>query len=397
LVTVFYPVYNKYKVTTSYEYIQFRYGHKARLTISSLFILARLGWLSTVIYAPALALSLATGMPLWSTILILGILATVYTVLGGLPAVIWTDVPQFCIMIGGAVWVGISLCTQVPGGIGEIFIEARAQGNLTVLNWKMSLYTMSGFMVFITFFLQMMQDYGTDQVTVQRLMSIGSLKGIKRAVYFNALTDFFVIGLLLFIGLGLLAYYTSFPQHLGENIKGDSVFPHYIIHALPVGLTGLLLAAIFAAAMSSMDSGINSLATVILFDFIKPFTEKSRNDSNDLLTGRVFTLVLGVAATGMAFISSSIGHIIKAYTTYISLFSAPILAIFLLGMLFKKTSFRGWLAGCCVSIPATLWLQLSVKAHWVYYFPFSFIVCSTVGYGASLFLPNSTGESDCGN
>ncbi len=378
LITIFYPVYIKAGITTSYEYIRLRFGQPARLAVSGLFLLSRLGWLSTVIYAPALALSIATGMPLWSTILILGTLATLYTVLGGLPAVIWTDVPQFCIMIGGAFWVALTLITKIDGGIAQIFATAQAQGNLAVVQWDLSLFTMSGVVVIITFLLQMMQDYGTDQVTVQRLMSIGSMRGIRKAIYFNAATDFVVISLLLFIGLGLLTFYTQSPNALGSGIKGDSVFPYFIIHALPTGITGIMLAAIFAAAMSSMDSGINSCATVILFDFIKPLSKKNRTEKQELFLGRLLTLLLGIAAIGIAFITSSIGHLIKAYTTFISLFGAPILTIFLLGMLSKRVTFLGWIIGCLVSIPATLWLQLSVKAHWVYYFPFSFLVCFAV-------------------
>ncbi len=384
LIRVFYPVYHRLHVTTSYEYLEHRFGRSARLLASGLFLLARLGWMATVVYAPALALSVATSLPLWATILVMGVLATTYTVLGGLSAVIWTDVMQFGLMVVGAVWVSVSLARSVPGGVREIFDVATASNHIQVATWKFSLHEMTGIVVAVTFFFQMMQDYGTDQVTVQRLMAIRDMRGRTRAILFNAATDFVVIALLLFIGLGLYAFYQRHANVLPAGIDGDSVLPYFVATSLPVGVAGLLLAAIFAAAMSSMDSGINSLSTVVINDFVRPRHEGPLDEARTLWYARLLTLGFGAAATLLAFAVSSIGQIIKAYTTFISLFSAPVLALFLLGMLTKRGTLRGWVAGCLVSIPATLWLQNVVKAHWVYYFPFSFLVCYLVGYTASL-------------
>jgi SSS family solute:Na+ symporter len=238
----------------------------------------------------------------------------------------------------------------------------------------------------------MMQDYGTDQVTVQRLMSVRTNRGMVKAIFFNAATDFFVIALLLFIGLGLFAFYHHNAGLLPEGISADAVFPYYVVHALPAGFAGLLLAAVFAAAMSSMDSGINSLATVVTHDFVRPLRHGNTDEARDLVLARLLTLLFGAAATGIAFFVSSLGHIIKAYTTFVSLFSAPILALFLLGMLTVRARFAGWVAGCLVSLPATLILQRVVKVHWVYYFPSSFLVAFIVGYAASLVLGNPLHE-----
>ncbi|HEY5621622.1 MAG TPA: hypothetical protein VIR77_03385, partial [Pontiella sp.] len=165
-----------------------------------------------------------------------------------------------------------------------------------------------------------------------------------------------------------------------ESITGDRVMPYYIIHYLPQGVSGLLITAVFAAAMSSMDSGINSIATVLISDFKTPVCRnlQTRNRKpptiNDVTLARVLTVILGIAATGLAFYVSTIGGIIKAFASFMSLFSAPVLALFLLGVLTRTGSFAGWLAGLAVSVPATMWLQKIVEAHWVYYFPFSFAV-----------------------
>ncbi|VGO12024.1 Sodium/glucose cotransporter [Pontiella desulfatans] len=389
ILLLFYPIYHRLQVTTSYEYIEKRFGQPARYGVAGLFVLARLGWLGTVVYAPAMAMSIVTGIPLWGCICMMGILATAYTALGGLAAVVWTDVIQFVILIGGAIWVAVSLGNGVEGGTAEIFALAKEAGRLHIADWKFNLFAMSGPVVAISFFFQLMQDYGTDQVTVQRLMATGSLKKTVKSVAFNACTDFFIIGLLLFIGLGLFAFFHG--TEIVNGIGSDKVMPYYIIHYLPQGISGLLITAVFAAAMSSMDSGINSIATVLINDFkITPHDSRI----TDVALARIITVGLGVAATSLAFYVSTIGGIIKAFASFMSLFSAPVLALFLMGVLTRKGNFQGWLVGLAVSVPATLWLQKMVEAHWVYYFPVSFLVAFGTALLASRFFNSAPAPNE---
>ncbi len=393
ILLLFYPLYHRLQVTTSYEYIEKRFGPSARYGVAGLFILGRLGWLGTVIYAPAMALSIVTGITLWSCICMMGLLATTYTALGGLAAVVWTDAIQFIILIGGAIWIGISLVNGVEGGTETIMAFARDTGRLHIADWKLDLFAMSGPIVALSFFFQLMQDYGTDQVTVQRLMATGSLRKTVKSVAFNACTDFFIIGLLLFIGLGLFAFFQDIE--LPDSISGDQVMPYYIIHYLPQGVSGLLITAVFAAAMSSMDSGINSIATVVINDFKIPLSITSHASRfTDVTLARIITIILGVMATALAFYISTIGGIIKAFASFMSLFSAPVLALFLLGVLTRKGNFQGWLTGVAVSIPATLWLQKIIEAHWVYFFPVSFLIAFGIALLASRFFKSSISDSN---
>lgn len=366
ILLLFYPVYHRLQVTTSYEYIEHRFGRNARLCVSALFVLARLGWLGTVVYAPAMAMAVVTGIPLWGCICMMGLMATLYTTLGGLAAVVWTDVIQFIILIGGAIWVAISLTRGVEGGRETILSLARETGRLQITDWKLNLFAMSGPIVAISFFFQLMQDYGTDQVSVQRLMATGSLKKTIRAVTFNACTDFFVIGLLLFIGLGLFAFFQG--TELPSDLKPDELMPYYIIHHLPNGISGLLITAVFAAAMSSMDSGINSIATVLTTDFRLQLPRL-----NDVATARWLTSALGLFATAIAFYVSTIGNILKAFYSFMGLFSAPVLALFLLGILTRRATFKGWLIGLSISLATSLYLQHATEIHGIYYFPASFL------------------------
>ena len=386
LIFVFYPFYRALNVTTSYEYILHRFGQPARLTVSGLFLLARLGWLGVVLYAPALTLSVVTGIHLSMAILLMGILATGYTVLGGLSAVLWTDLVQFVILVAGAIWVAVSLCLNVPGGVSGILEIARQTDHLRLVEWRFSLVEMTGIAVGVSYFFQLMQDYGTDQVTVQRLMAVKTFRGMAKAVIFNSIADLVIVALLLFVGLGLFAFYFSFPESLAEGISGDKVLPYYIIHSLPPGISGLLITAIFAAAMSSMDSGINSMTTVLVSDFVQPLRKTPQTEQHDVRLARLLTLVLGTLATAVAFYVSGIEQIIKASSSFLGLFGGPVLALFLLGMLTRRANFAGWLVGVLTAIPATLWLQHGTGVHFIYYFPFCFAISGCLGYLASALL-----------
>ncbi len=231
-------------------------------------------------------------------------------------------------------------------------------------------------------------------MTVQRLLAVRSYRGMVKAVFFNACTDFVIIATLLFIGLGLFAYYQSFPTQLTEGLASDKMFPYFIVNVLPNGVSGLLIAAIFAAAMSSMDSGINSMATVVVTDFIKPLRSGPEDQGRDVFLARVLTLVLGIFSTALAFVVSRMEGIVEAFATFMSLFSAPVLALFLLGMLTRRGTFRGWCVGTAVSIPATYWLQSGTEVSWVYYFPFSLLITLSLGFIASLVLPKAAVDDD---
>ncbi|MCL4216718.1 MAG: sodium:solute symporter, partial [Candidatus Hydrogenedentes bacterium] len=162
IILLFLPFYRRLNVTTSYEYVRVRFGSRARYAVSALFILARLGWLGTVIYAPALALSAVSGIEVWLAIMIMGGLGTLYTVLGGIEAVIWTDVVQFAVMMGGAIWVAGVLIADVPGGVSGIFARATESGHMNLYEWRPSLTEMTVTVVVVSYFFNFLHDYGVD-------------------------------------------------------------------------------------------------------------------------------------------------------------------------------------------------------------------------------------------
>ncbi len=394
LIILFYPFYRKLNVTTSYEYIGLRYGRHGRFTVSGLFILLRLSWLGIVIYSPALALSVVTDINLYLAIILMGLLATTYTVLGGLAAVLWTDALQFVILLGGAIWVGVSLLLNVPEGWSGIIEVASDSGKLDIFSLKMNLFELSALAMAINAFIAAMQDYGTDQITVQRLLATKNFRGMVKATWINSFITLLMVTLLTLIGLGMLAYFQHNPEQISAGITGDKLLPYYIIHQLPNGVSGLLVTAILAAAMSSMDSGINSVSTVIINDFIKPLRTREVEESKDVKLARMLTFALGTLAVTVACFVTTIGHIFKAAGMLGSVFGGPILSLFLIGILMPRATFRGWIAGIFVSTPLTVWFIYGLKAHFIYYFPFSFGVSFIVSAIASLLLGGPKGPKE---
>ncbi len=405
LVVLFYPFYRKLHVTTSYEFVGMRYGPAGRYATSVLFLFARFGWLGTAVFAPALTLSITCGVDLTMSILLMGVVSIAYTTIGGLAAVIWTDAAQYVLMVAGAIWVAVVLCMQVPGGAPGILHYAATNNHGVDLSFKFDWFQMSALAVLIGTFFSMMQDYGTDQVTVQRLLAAKDNKGVTKAVIFNGFTDLLMTSLLVFIGLGMFAYYQMNGITLPANIteKADRVFPYFIMHVLPMGVSGLLVVAIYAAAMSSISAGTNSVVTVLMNDLMKPFRKKEHvtDEKKDLLLGRVLTIAVGILTIGIAFVAGQQKSLLDASQTFLGLFAAPVLSLFLLGMLTRRAHFWGWFVGVVCSISGTLMLRyvdyvtpirnfLHLPAepiHWLWIFPVSFAIAFVVGYIASVIIP----------
>jgi len=397
LMKLFYRVYHSLQVTTSYEYLEIRFSALGRRVVSLLFLLARLGWMGTVVYAPSLALSTATSLELWQAIVIIGLFSTLYTALGGISAVVWTDVLQYLLMVGGLIWVIATLLGMIPGSYHGVLAIAEEAHKLSIVSFRPSLAQMSAGLIFVTFFFQMMYDYGVDQVTVQRLQSIGNQKGIYRAILFNAATDFFIIALLLFCGLCLYAFYTFGAHALPETISGDKILPYFIITELPAGISGLLFAGLFAAAMSSIDSGINSMSTVIIHDLVRPLSKRT-DEKRDLILARVLTVLFGLLATAIAFFVARVESIIETYMRIVALFSAPVLGLFVLGLISRRANIGGWLIGAAVAWGVALaqqqgWILAEMEIHYMYNFPISFLLTFIIGYVSSFFTSKTINTS----
>ena len=300
VIWVFLPFYHRLRVFTAYEYLERRFNSSVRLASSLLFLLLRGSYLAVVIYAPSLVLSTVTGLELKWTIFIVGGLATLYTLLGGMKAVIWTDVVQATVLFGGLILVTVILALRVEGGVGEIVAAASDGGPFRVeLGWgtwaEVTLWAVlvNGFFIHLSM-------YGADQMTLQRYLTTPTLRAGRNSMLLNAVMVVPAVALLLFVGGALYVFYQQFPDRLAEGLKGDAVLPHFVIHELPAGISGIFIAAMFAAAMSTIDSAINSLSTSTMKDLYQRFVWPEAEERTYLNLSRLFTVFWGGVATFFA-------------------------------------------------------------------------------------------------
>ena len=387
VIWLFFPVYRRLNLTSIYEYVDSRFGSRARYAASAFSILQILGWMGIALYAPALALSTVTGLDLHMAVVIMGIVATFYTTLGGLAAVIWTDVVQFLVLAFGAVVMCFSLVEQVPGGMDRIFEMAAAHDKLPLLDLNFSFTELNGIGVVLSYFVVAFGQYGTSQVAVQRLLSIDSFWGMAKALVLEHVLEIIILALLFFVGLGMFSYFSLFPDQLAEEIHGDQILPYYIIHALPAGISGLIIAAIFAAAMSTVDSGIHSMSTLILVDFVQPLRRTALDGKQSLALARYLTIGLGLTATASGLLVSKTEGILEAIAMVGGYVAGPVTSLFLLGVLTLRGNFWGWLiAACTISVPLQIYIQNFTETHWVFYAPLATVICLLVSYPLSLVL-----------
>lgn len=391
---------------TAYQFLEERFSLQVRLLCSALFIVRVLLWLALVTYAPALALEQVTGMPLWFTIICTGVLTTIYTTLGGMKAVIWTDFMQFFVLLGGQIIIFFVAIAHTPGGLGGAIDIGREAGKLSLslsLDPKVRV-TLWGLLLggAVINLVQM----ATDQVSVQRYMTATSLKEARRSLWFKLCL--LVPVFLVFYGTGLVifAFYHAKgldPLAAGLIKKSDQILPYFVVNELPMGLPGLLIAAIFGATMSATSSGINALTTATLVDFHQRFWRKSSNAEDVKLSlARRLTLVYGALVILLAFVVGRLGTLLEVSNTFIGMVGGPLLGIFLLGILVKRANALGavvgWIAGVISLVPVCFFKDSFpwAKTSFLWYGVIGCAVTMLVGWLASLLLATAEPKSGDG-
>jgi sodium-coupled monocarboxylate transporter 8/12 len=333
-----------------------------RLLASGLFIFRVSLWLAAATYAPALALEKVTGLPLWVTILASGVLTTLYTALGGMRAVIWTDVMQLIVLFGGQLLIVLVALNKIPGGLGGVWDTAVADGRMDVsFSFSVAERVNIWSLLFAAAFLHLVQ-MATDQVSVQRYLSAGSLKEAQRSLWIKLWFILPVIVLFYGTGLVLYAFYKVHgdPLAAGFIAKEDQILPYFVVTQLPSGLPGLLIAAIYAASMSTISAGLNSLASATMVDFKQRLSKAPEGtQAQQVGNARWITVGYGVLVMGLAFaVSMMRGNLVESVNTVIGLIGGPMLGLFFLGMFTQRADTRGALLGCLTGFIAILSIYL---------------------------------------
>ncbi|SHJ07437.1 cyclically-permuted mutarotase family protein [Arenibacter nanhaiticus] len=387
---IFIPFFNKLHISTAYEYLERRFNYLARAIGSISFILFQLGRIGIVLLLPSLAISIVTGISVETCILLMGLLCVLYTTFGGIEAVIWTDVLQVVVLMGGSIVaiVWVLLHTEMP--FNDMITYVSDQEKFNIVNFDLNFTDSTFWVVFIGGLASAMVTQGTDQTIVQRYLTSSSIKDSQKTLYTNAIMTlpatiiFFGIGSLLFI------YYSEMPEHLSPAISNnDSLFPWYIVKELPVGVSGLLIAGIFSAAMSSISSSLNSVSTAFCNDLYKRYNP-TIGDVKLLKVARIATVIVGVIGVILALwmANSNIKSLWDQFYRFLGLFTGGLGGMFLLGMLTKRANATGTLIGLVLSGILLWYISVYTPINFLMYSLIGVASCFGFGYLFSLIFKN---------
>ena len=402
------PLFRKMIRLSTYEYFERRFGLAARVYSSLAFILTHFSKMGTVLYLIALAVYSMTGIDALWIIVVLGILIVAVTYVGGMEGVIWMDVIQGLLLILGGVICVIVLLVAPEAGPGQIFHDAIAMKKIDFGPYNFSFAELTFWVMVINGAFYALQKYGTDQTIVQRYLTAKSDKEAKKAAYIGVGLSVPIWAMFMLIGTLLFFFYNSGEATLPAGLNSDQVFPHFIVTQLPVGIAGIVIAALVAAAISSLDSDMNCLSAIIVEDYYQRF-KPSCTDKQRLTMGRAMVAVSGLATVGVAMLyyawegEGVLGVIFDLY----AIFSAGIVGIFLLGLFSKRANKQGLYIGLIVCVLFTAYAVLTTTSIEVdgakrlildlgnWNFPhhrymlgvYSHLIVLVVGYVASLFFP----------
>lgn len=396
IVFMFLPFFRRLNVTTAYEYLEKRFNVAARLIGSLMFMALQFGRIGIVLFLPSLALSVSTGIDVTTCILVMGILSIIYTVLGGIEAVIWTDVVQVAVLLGGALLCLVIIPFDIQGGISHIIDTITVRDKINIFNFDVDLTTPTFWVVLIGGLAANLISYGSDQAVVQRYLTTSDEKNAARGIWTNALLTIPAALLFFSVGTALFVFYQDNPQMLDTSAtNSDAIFPLFIVTQLPSGVAGILIAGIFAAAMSSLDSSMNSVASVITTDFYQRFTPQA-SEHNSLKVAKWTTGIIGASGTAFALVMAGwdIKSLWDQLNTFIGLFAGGLGGLFILGIFTRRTSGVGAVSGLVASGIIQYLVKAYTSLHLLLYTFTGMASCIIVGYVISILFQKSAKEAE---
>jgi len=349
------PRYRQAGVVSIYGFMEKRLGVTGRAIGAVSFIVFAIGRMGLVLYLPALAFSTATGAELWVCIVVMGVIITAYTVIGGIEAVVWTDAIQVMIFIFAALLSLVYIFSDL--GLEQFVAVGAEHGKFRLLLLDTNIREITSLWLVLETIFQTIRIYGTQQDITQRYLTTGSTAKANRSVWISVLT-YIPLGFLFYlIGTALFVFFKCHPEAAMPG-KSDSVYPFFVVTQLPAGVAGLVIAAIFAAAMSSIDSCMNSASTVCVEDFAKRFTGRKLPDRHYLLFARLLTILWGVLATVMALAFMKIEYVQIVWGKLMGFSTNGILGLMALTFLRRRVRWWAVLGGFVTSY---LWLYVMVR------------------------------------
>jgi len=404
---LFLPRYFRGELLTAYQLIGQRFGPRLHRFTAALFLVMRAAAEGVRVFAVAIVVGVAIGTGDVASIAILSVLTLLYTFEGGMTAVIWTDVVQMFLYVGGSLVALATVCHRIPGGWSALIAGASAAHKLTVFHFSWSLaetYTFQAGVLggcFLT-----MASHGTDQLMVQRLLAAKNLRESRTALLASGGVIFFQFTLFLLIGAGLFVYYRT--MGVTPQLGADRLFPAFIVQQMPTGVAGLMIAAVLAAAMSNLSAALNSLASTSVVDFYLP-RYPDLSDRLRTRLSRLMTVAWAAVLFALAMFSRGGGHVVEIGLSIASVLWGAMLGVFLLGTLSRRADERGTIFGMVagVAVNLLLWLQpralaipfdgrllILPKIAWTWWVLIGSMVTCVVGYTASVLFPEGAPKSE---
>lgn len=394
IVMLLLPMFFKGKILTSYQVLHERFGGRTRQVACLLFLVTRTLADGLRLFLTAIVLHKTFNLSLEAAIVVMGATTIFYTYMGGMKAVIWTDCLQFIIYILGALLAGWIILRALPGGWGELVEFGRDTGRFGFFDFTLD-YTLKYTFwagLFGGFFVTL-ASHGTDQLMVQRYLCAPNLKAAGRALGLTGWVVGAQFGLFLLLGVGLAAYYKLNPP-MTPFARAEDVFPVFINQVMPIGIKGVVLAAIFSAAMSTLSSSLASSATAAVSDLYLPLARGEVSESRSVNISRALILVFGLLQMCVAWAGSLMAQsIIDSVMAIASFTTGVILGLFLLALLVPRASQRAALLAMLMGLGGMTWIALGTKLAWPWYAVVGSLGTLAIGAIATQFRPRINMES----
>jgi solute:Na+ symporter, SSS family len=362
----FVPFFRQSGEVSAYHHLENRFGPWARLYAVVCYLLTQVARLGTILYLLALALEPFTGWDIRTIIVVVGVIIMIYPLLGGTEAVIWTGVVQAVVLVGGALACVITLLTGMPEGPAQVFTIAVEHGKFSLGSLGTSFAASTFWVVLVYGLVINLQNFGIDQSYVQRYITAKSDRAAQRSVWLGGMLYLPIGAMFFFIGTALFAFYRARPELLPPDLQGgaapDAVFPHYISHQLPVGLSGLVVAALCAAAM---DSNLNCMATLFLRDIYRRYWRRDCSERESMRVLHYSTLGFGLVCTVAAIAMIGNKSALDVWWNLAGIFGGGMLGLFLLGRLAARASNGAAALAVAAGVAVMLWMALSPQAGWL--------------------------------
>ena len=390
VITFFLPFFRRFQLDTAYEYLELRFNRSVRWLASSLFVFFMVSRIAIVLFLPSLALNAVTGFSVYWAIVIMGVVTIIYCTSGGMEAVVWGDVVQGIILMSGAVIALVFMISGIDGGLNRFMEISTAQQKFNLLDIRFTFSEPVFWVVVLGGVANSLVTFTSDQSIIQRYMSTRNESATGRSIWLNGTLSVPVTILFFLLGTALYAFFTSNPERLAAvNPNIDSVFPQFIVSEMPVGVSGLLIASIFAAAMSTLSSNINSVAAVVTSDFYKKIF-KENTIKSQMQVARWSGIIAGLLGMSMALVLATwdIASLWDQFNTFVGLLTGGLGALFIMGIFFPRISGPAAFFGTLGSLAVLVLVKNETNLSFLLYGLIGLTSTIFIGLIISVFKPN---------